>query len=131
MSLFDLFNEIKCGNLSQVKEILKSKPNLANQYLYGVTPMLYSIECNREDIALFLCTNFSSNLNLVDNLGASPLERAIETQSYKLVEEIIKKMKKTDLDDLFFDDETLLTSSLKSDDQMVSIVLINGIENII
>lgn len=124
----DLFSEIKQGNVSKVKEILTNHANLANQYLYGATPLIYSIESNREEVALALCSLPSVDINSNDNLNASPLERAIENKCYKVVEEIVRKSKKSQLDSLFIDDdvETLLTSCLKKDDQNIAIALING-----
>lgn len=122
----ELFSEIKNGNVAKVKEILSNQPNLANGYLYGATPLIHSIERNREEVALALCSIPSVDINSRDNLNATPLERAIENKCYKLVEEIVKKSKKSQFDDIYIDDETLLTSSLKKDDQNISIALING-----
>ena len=126
MKIIQLFTEIKNGDESSVGEIVAKDTNLFNQYLYGVTPLLYSIECGREDIALWLCSNSSVDVSLCDNTKVTPLERAIETKCYRIVEEILKRSKKRELDEIVVDDETLLTKTLKSDDQNISIALING-----
>lgn len=68
------------------------------------------------------------DVSLRDNLNVTPLERAIEAHSYRTVEAIVRRSKRSILDGLLSpDDETLLTRSLRDDDQHVSIALINGI----
>lgn len=127
MKIIELFSEIKSGNVSKVKELCSANANLVNQYLYGVTPLLYSIECNQAEVAVALCSIPDIDLSLCDNLNTSPLERAIETRSFKIVDEIVRRTKKTQLNNWLIDDvETLLTSSLKSGDDEISIALING-----
>lgn len=52
MKIVELFEEIRKGNGQRVEQMLTSQVDMANQYLYGVTPLLYSIECGREDCSL-------------------------------------------------------------------------------
>lgn len=127
MKISSLFSEIRDGNVPKVKEKLSSTPTLVNEYLYGATPLLYSLECGCEEIALALCSTPGIDLELRDNLGVSPLERAIEARLYRVVAEIVRKIKVNNLNKLLIDaSETLLIKSLKSDDQDVVVALIEG-----
>ena len=126
MKIIELFSEIKSGNEIKTSEILARNSFLINQYLYGVTPLLFSIECGQEKVALSLCRKFSADFYLRDNMNVTPLERAIEAKLYKIVEEIIIKSRTKDLDEFYIGAETILTKTLKSEDQNISIALIKG-----
>lgn len=122
-----LMTEIKNGAVDQVRELVRRNSNIINEYLYGVTPLLYSIECKREDLALELCNLDNLDVGLKDNLDVGPLERAVELKLYRVVESLAKKSKKSQLNNfLAASTETYLTSCLKSDDQNVAISLIRG-----
>lgn len=126
MSLFELFNEIRNDNRVEFRRLINENPNLINEYLYGVTPLLFSIECNSSDIALDLCSHDQTNFDLKDNVENSCLEKAIENKMYKVVEIICQKV--TFNKNYFLENqETLLTNSLKTNDQNVPIALIKGI----
>lgn len=126
MSLFELFNEIKNDNLVEFRRLINENPNLINEYLYGATPLLFSIECNSSDIAMDLCLHDQTNFELKDNVENSCLEKAIENKMYKVVEIVCKKVK-FNKNYLLENQETLLTNSLKMIDQNVPIALIKGI----
>lgn len=127
MTIIELFQEIKNGDLIRVKEILSLNPKLLNEYYYGVTPFMYSIECEHEDIALELGLNPKTDYSLRDNLDSGLLEKAIEYKMYKVVELICKNIKKSSLNDTISgSSETYLTASIKADDSNVSIALIKG-----
>ena len=51
MNQNELFKEIKNGSVDRVKDIIQSQPGLLNKYFYGVTPLMYSIECEQEEVA--------------------------------------------------------------------------------
>ena len=125
MSLFELFNEIRNDNVGNFKQILSENPSLINEYLYGVTPLLYSIECNSPNIAMDLCLCGQADMDLKDNVENSCLEKAIENKMYKIVE-IVCKNSNFDKKMMLDNKETLLTNTLKMNDQNVSIALING-----
>jgi hypothetical protein len=126
MSLFELFDNIKYDNIVEFRRIINENPNLINKYLYGVTPLLFSIESDRNNIAIDLCLNDQTDFELKDNVEKSCLEKAIEHKMYTVVEIICKKLKFNK--EYFLENkETLLTNSLKMNDQNVSIALIKGI----
>lgn len=128
MNLSELFQEIKNGSLSKVRDIVSNEPNIVNEYYYGVTPLMYSIECEKEDIALELSQNPKIDFSLKDNLESSPLEKAIEYKMYKIIAIISKKIKKSVLNEALINEvETYLTSSIKADHTASSVSLINGI----
>ncbi len=127
MSLFELFNIIRTDDLNSFKSLINTNPSLINSYLYGVTPLLYSLECKSEKITMELCQNSLADLELKDNVETSCLEKAIENKMYKIVEIICKNItNKFNRNNLMENGETLLTNSLKLDDQNVSIALIKG-----
>lgn len=127
MNSFELFSEIKNDNVENVKQLLHSHPDLINEYLYGVTPFLYSIECGSRDVALLLSQNGDVNFELKDNTEENCLEKAIENKMGKIVEFICKKYPmKFIKNNLMVNGETLLTNSLKMHDQDISVALIKG-----
>lgn len=126
MKIIELFSEIKSGNEFKTSEILASHSFLINQYLYGVTPLLFSIECGQEKVALSLCKKFSADISLRDNMNVTPLERAIKAKFYTVVEEIIIKSRTKDLEEFYIGAETILTKILKSEDENICIALIKG-----
>jgi hypothetical protein len=128
MSAFlQLFSDIRNGDLTKVRECLSSDSSLVNKFMYGVTPLMYSIECQNEEISFDICQNYPDlDLTLNDNLGSSYLEKAVEYKMYKIVELLCSRMDKTVLNANIMDDETLLTQSIKSDDLNTSLALING-----
>lgn len=124
--LVSLFKEIREENLNAVKEIILQDSSILNEYLYGVTPFIYSVECERESIAIELLNYPDLDLNLRDNLGDSCLSKAFESKLYKLAEMICSRVKKTVINEILYNNETLLTSCIKADDEMGSIILIKG-----
>ena len=127
MNQNELFKEIKLGNVDQVTEIIQNQPNLLNRYFYGVTPLMYSIECEQEEVALSLCQTPGIDLNLKDNLDSSLIEKAIEYKTFRVVEYLCKNIKKPFVNDTYFENgETYLTSAIKSGDDQTTIALING-----
>ena len=126
MTAIELFNEIKNDNLNNVKRILQSKPNLINSYLYGVTPLLYAIECGHENLAIELCKLTKGNLNLTDNDDCTCLEKAIEKNFLGLVDYICKNNKEPNLNDILSNDETYLTFSIKLGNSDVTISLLKS-----
>ncbi len=127
MNLVELFKSIKNDNLSKVKEILNDRPSLINEYLYGVTPLHYSIECQNEKIALELCQHPKIQLNFKDNLNESCIQKAIESKMYNLVQKLSKLDKSISLNEILANQETLLTNCIKLGDNEAVISLINGI----
>lgn len=125
-SLVEIFDSIKNNDLVKLNNILSSNTNLINKYLYGVTPFLYAIECGNEDIALELSKRGDVNFSLKDNLDFNCLEKSIESKMYNLAELICKNNRAFNLDEILFDKETILTRSLKSEDNDACRVLIIG-----
>ena len=126
MNIIELFNLIKNNNVAKVKETLAKTPKFLNEYCYGVTPLLYSIESNSESIALELCLNPHVDLSCKTNEDESVLMKAIEHKMYKIMEIVCRKANKSMLNELLDSGETYLTHTLKSDDSNASIALING-----
>ncbi len=127
MSLFELFNTIRNDDLNSFKTLINTNASLINEYLYGVTPLLYSIECKSEKISMELCLNGLTDFELKDNVETSCLEKAIENKMYKIVEIICKNStRKFNRNNLMDNGETVLTNSLKMDDQNVTLALLNG-----
>ena len=129
MSLIELFDSIKNNNLNETKKILKDNPNYLNEYLYGATPFLYSIECKNEPIAMELCEMSSLDVHSKDNLGLNSLESAIENRLPNLVKLLAKRFKRSDLKALDFNvdpNETLLTFALKFSSNEVAIGLLSS-----
>lgn len=127
MSLFELFNVIREDNVSEFQKLITNHPDLLNEYLYGVTPLLYSIECNSQNISMEICMNTQTDFSLKDNIENSCLEKAIENKMYKIVEVICKNSTdKPDMNKFLENGETLLTNSLKMNDQNICLALING-----
>ncbi len=127
MSLFELFDTIRNDDFNSFKTLINTNPSLINEYLYGVTPLLYSIECKSEKISMELCLNGLTDFELKDNVETSCLEKAIENKMYKIVEIICKNStKKFNRNNLMDNGETVLTNSLKMDDQNVTLALLNG-----
>jgi len=127
MNLAELFKSIKNDNLSKVKEILNDRPSFINEYLYGVTPLHYSIECQNEKIALELCQYPKIQLNLKDNLNENCIQKAIENKMYSLVQKLCKLDKSISLNETLANQETLLTNCIKLGDNEAVVSLINGI----
>ena len=127
--LIDLFRSIKQSDLQAFQNILSKNSIDLNQYLYGVTPLFYSIECKNEVFALELLRNPSTEQPfLKSNLGCSCLEKAMENKLFKVVEVLLKKYKKADLNRVLDAcEETLLTKCIKFYDQACAIMLIEGI----
>jgi ankyrin repeat protein len=118
MELYELFNAISSDNLNQVAEILQNDPSLLNKYMYGVTPLMFSIECKTQAISMHLLTNNSPSidLDLRDNLGMTCLEKAIETMHVsEFIDLLIKKMHRKSLNKMMSSNEgeTLLTKAIK------------------
>ena len=127
MNSFELFNEIKNDEVDNVKQVLHKHPKLINEYLYGVTPFLYSIECGSNNVALYLSQNSDVDIELKDNTEENCLEKAIEKKMGKIVEFICKKYPKKFVKNSFMQNgETLLTNCLKMHDQDISVALIKG-----
>lgn len=127
MNSFELFNEIKNDEVDNVKQVLHKHPKLINEYLYGVTPFLYSIECGSNNVALYLSQNSDVDIELKDNTEETCLEKAIEKKMGKIVEFICKKYPKKFVKNSFMQNgETLLTNCLKMHDQDISVALIKG-----
>ena len=127
MSLAELFKSIKYDDSTKVKEILKDRPSFINEYLYGVTPLHYSIECQNEKIALELCQYPRVQLNSRDNLNESCIQKAIENKMYDLVKLLCKLDKNIPLNEFLSNHETLLTNCIKLGDNEAAISLLNGI----
>lgn len=126
--MFTLYDEIRNGNLVKVRDIIDENPTLVNKYLYGVTPFLYSLECDQQDIALELAKNSNIDFSLKDNQECCCLEKAIDSKMYKVVEIICRMSSKSDLNKvLVTNNETFLTNSIKMNDYQVAIALIRGI----
>jgi ankyrin repeat protein len=117
MDLIEIFRAIKQNDLTIVKQLASRNSQKLNDYLYGVTPFLYSIECKNEDIALELLQVSTVNPLLKSNVGTTSLEKAIFNKMYKLTEILIGKYKKSDLNmPLAISGETYLTLALKTND---------------
>lgn len=122
-----LFEYVKCQNLDKCLEILHQKPKLLNMHYYGVTPLMYSIECQAEEIALQLCQYPGSDLSLKDNLDSSLLEKAIEYKMFTVVEYLCQNLKQLNQDEIFLDNgETYLTYAIKNGDEKTVKSLIKG-----
>lgn len=127
MDTIDLFSFIKNDNLTKVKETISKNPAMLNKMMYGASPLIYSIECNRENIALDLCQSYPDiDLNCKSSEGENVIFKAVEHKMYKIIEIICRNSKKTILNELFENGETLLTDTLKRNDDTSSILLING-----
>jgi hypothetical protein len=125
-SLIEIFDSIKNNDILKLNSILSVNPNLINKYLYGVTPFLYAIECGNENIALELSKHGDVNFTLKDNLESNCLEKSLESKMYNLSEIICIKNIGLNLDEILNDRETILTRSLKSEDNYACKILING-----
>jgi hypothetical protein len=126
MNLIELFSFIKNDNLSKVKDVISKNPKILNEMYYGATPLIYSIECNNEKIALELCQYPNIDLGCKSNEDESVLMKAIEYKMHKIIEFYCSKCKKASLNQLLDSGETLLTDTLKRDEKDSSIALING-----
>ena len=127
MSLIELFDFIKRDDITKIKEIISKSPKIINEMQYGATPLIYSIECKNEKIALELCQYQNIDLNCKSNEGETVLMKAIEYKMYKMIEHVCKKINKKFLNELLENGETLLTDTLKRDENHSSIALIEGI----
>lgn len=122
-----LFDLIKRGNLEKCLEIVSKKPNLLNMHYYGVTPLMYSIECQMEEIALEFCRYPGINLSLKDNLDSTLLEKAIEYKMFQVVEYLCQNSKKPNIDQIYLENgETYLTYAIKNGDEQTIKALIKG-----
>ncbi|CAF0712969.1 unnamed protein product [Brachionus calyciflorus] len=127
MDQSDLFQNIKNGNIEKCREILSSQPNLINKYFYGVTPLMYSIECEQEEIAFELCQTSGVDLSLKDNLDSTLLEKSIEYKMFKIIEYLCQNFKKSVVNDYYLENgETYLTSAIKSGENQTVKAFVNG-----
>jgi hypothetical protein len=120
----DLFRSIKQNDYDTFKNFLSKNVDF-NQYSYGATPLYYSIECKNEIFALELLRISTVDPFLKSNLETSCLEKACENKLFKVVEALLKRYKKGDLNK-FLDNETYLTKSIKIYDQSCAVMLIEG-----
>ena len=125
-NFLQLFSDIKNGDSLKVKSSIESSPTWLNKFIYGVTPLMYAIECGNEEISLELCQNPNADFTLTDNFDMSYLQKAVEAKLPKLVELLLSKIKRSNLNDMFIDNETLLTYSIKMNDPNTSLAFING-----
>jgi hypothetical protein len=121
-----LFSDIRSGEVAKVNDLLATDSSLINKFMYGVTPLMYSIECQNEEISLELVKSSGLDLTLTDNLGSGYLEKAVEYRMYKIVEALCPRVDKAIINGTVMDTETLLTHSIKIDDLNTSLALING-----
>ena len=127
MNIVDLFSEIKSKNIDVVRRAIELGSVNLNEYCYGVTPLLYAIECGNEDIALEFLQSGKSDPYLKNNLGSTCLQGAIQNEMYRLVELLLRRYKRAELSTIYDDDETLMTLALKNNFDRSAIFLINGI----
>ncbi|RNA35640.1 kinase D-interacting substrate of 220 kDa-like protein [Brachionus plicatilis] len=122
-----LFEYIKSGNLDKCLEIVNKNPGLLNMHYYGVTPLMYSIECQTEEIALEFCRFPGINLSLKDNLDSTLFEKAIEYKMFRVVEYLCQNSRKPNINDIYLDNgETYLTFAIKSGDEQTLRALVRG-----
>lgn len=125
-SMIELFRAIKQNDYDNfTKYSTKIGFNL-NQYLYGCTPLFYCIECNNEKFTLELLKNQSVDVFLKSNVNISCLEKAIENKLIKVIDVLLKRYKKADLNRVLDNNETLLTNTIKNYDEECAIALIEG-----
>lgn len=127
MNIVEILREIKSNNIDTVKRAIEQSSLNFNEYCYGVTPLLYAVECGNEDIALELLQSGKTDPFLKDNLGNTCIQGAIINQMHRLVEILLRKYKRTDLNKIYDDEETLMTLTLKNNYDKSAITLINGI----
>lgn len=122
-----LFEFIKNGNLDKCLELLNRKPKLLNTHYYGVTPLMYSIECQFEEIALELCQFPGVDLSLKDNLDSSLMEKAIEYKMFRVVEYLCQNFTQLKNEQIYLPNgETYLTYAIKNGDESTVNALIKG-----
>lgn len=125
--MFRLFDAIKDGNLQLVSEIVAKNPSHLNEYLYGVTPLMYSLECGNEAICDELCKSSDRlDLSLRDNLDAGYLEKAIESRIYSVVDLVCRLSSRSDMSQCFIANETLLTYGIKNEDSKLVELLVSS-----